>query len=143
MTPFPDLPRHHIGQQGSHQRRRRRNDSVLDPVERSLFQNLKAHTAAVRGITLSPDGMKLATASWNRTVKIWAGGNGTGRVEQAEVEVERNSDSRKWVLHLPFQRLPERPFRTLPGGILREILSCPHYSLYWGLFTQQSTGHES
>ncbi|MGH7487467.1 MAG: WD40 repeat domain-containing protein [bacterium] len=25
-------------------------------------------------MTLSPDGMKLASASWDRTVKLWEGG---------------------------------------------------------------------
>jgi hypothetical protein len=29
---------------------------------------------------------------------------------------------------LPLQRLPERPFRTLPGGILQKFLPRPHYS---------------
>ena len=38
------------------------------------FRTIKAHTAPVRGITLSPDGMKLASASWDRTVKLWEGG---------------------------------------------------------------------
>ncbi|MDZ4854441.1 MAG: hypothetical protein SGJ26_06260 [Nitrospirota bacterium] len=38
------------------------------------FRTIKAHTAAVPGITLSPDGMKLASASWDRTVKLWEGG---------------------------------------------------------------------
>jgi WD40 repeat protein len=38
------------------------------------FKTIKAHTAGVRSVTLSPDGMKLASASWDRTVKLWVGG---------------------------------------------------------------------
>ncbi len=34
------------------------------------FRTIKAHTSGIRGITLSPDGMKLASVSWDRTVKL-------------------------------------------------------------------------
>jgi len=35
---------------------------------------VKGHTAGVRQITFSPDGKRLASASWDRTIKLWEGG---------------------------------------------------------------------
>ncbi|MBI5855676.1 MAG: hypothetical protein HZB35_10715, partial [Nitrospirae bacterium] len=35
---------------------------------------VKEHTGSVRNIVFSPDGLHLASASWDRTVKLWEGG---------------------------------------------------------------------
>jgi WD40 repeat protein len=38
------------------------------------FRTIKGHSGGVRCISLSPDGRRLASASWDRTVKLWEGG---------------------------------------------------------------------
>ncbi len=38
------------------------------------FRTIKSHTGGVRGLSLSADGLRLASASWDRTVKLWEGG---------------------------------------------------------------------
>ncbi len=35
--------------------------------------SLKGHTDRVSGLSFSPDGERLASASWDQTVKIWLG----------------------------------------------------------------------
>ena len=65
----------HGRRQSPHQRRRRQHHSVLGSSKSGrCFRTLKGHTGGVRGMALSPDGLRLASASWDRTVKLWEGG---------------------------------------------------------------------
>jgi cytochrome c len=41
-------------------------------------QVLQGHTAPIVALALAPDGQSLASASWDRTVRIWALGDGIG-----------------------------------------------------------------
>ncbi len=38
------------------------------------FRTVKGHTGGVRCITFSPNGRHLASASWDRTIRLWEGG---------------------------------------------------------------------
>ena len=39
--------------------------------ERSETLNLNGHTAQVSGVAFSPDGKRIASGSWDNTVKVW------------------------------------------------------------------------
>ena len=51
-----------------------------DALDRAVLalasRTLSGHTAAVNGIAFSPDGARLATASWDRTARVWDAASG-------------------------------------------------------------------
>jgi hypothetical protein len=49
---------------------------------------LRGHTDAVTGVAYSPDGTRLASASWDRTVRVWDVGSG-----QAVLTLEGHTDA--------------------------------------------------
>jgi eukaryotic-like serine/threonine-protein kinase len=44
---------------------------VLDVKSGHVLHTLIGHTAEVRGLAFSPDGRRIATSSWDRTIKLW------------------------------------------------------------------------
>ena len=44
---------------------------VLDVKSGHVLHTLISHTAEVRGLAFSPDGRRIATSSWDRTIKLW------------------------------------------------------------------------
>ena len=44
---------------------------VLDAKSGHVLHTLIGHTAEVRGLAFSPDGRRIATSSWDRTIKLW------------------------------------------------------------------------
>ena len=44
---------------------------VLDANSGQVLHTLIGHTAEVRGLAFSPDGRRIATSSWDRTIKLW------------------------------------------------------------------------
>jgi WD40 repeat protein/serine/threonine protein kinase len=44
---------------------------VLDAKSRRVLHTLIGHTASVRGFAFSPDGRRIVTSSWDRTIKLW------------------------------------------------------------------------
>src|SRR5262249_48833897 len=54
--------------------------AIWKPGEPAPAAVLEGHTAPVVGLAVSPDGMTLASASWDHTVRLWPVGGGTPRV---------------------------------------------------------------
>ena len=50
---------------------------MWDIQTRRQVRVIKDHKGPVRGIAFSPDARYLASASWDRTVKLWKGGDGS------------------------------------------------------------------
>ncbi len=47
------------------------NIKIIDPANGNVTAEIPAHKNRIRGMDLSPDGSKLATGSWDFSVKIW------------------------------------------------------------------------
>jgi WD40 repeat protein len=61
------------------------NDIVLiDPATANIRSRLSGHTAGVNALTFSPDGLTLATAGGDRTIKLWNLKDGKERATLAE-----------------------------------------------------------
>jgi WD40 repeat protein len=45
--------------------------TVWDPLTGKALQTLSGHTAPLSGLAFSPDGRRLLTSSWDRTLKLW------------------------------------------------------------------------
>ncbi|KAK3946936.1 hypothetical protein QBC32DRAFT_112172 [Pseudoneurospora amorphoporcata] len=50
---------------------------IWDPASKSCLQTLKGHSGTVRSVAFSPDGQRLASGSWDETIKIWDPASGS------------------------------------------------------------------
>jgi WD40 repeat protein len=60
----------------------------MDVVTGSLKFNISAHKDWIRCVTYSPDGMKVATCSDDRTISVWDAENGGRLMEPLEGHTE-------------------------------------------------------
>ena len=44
---------------------------IWDVAGKKLVRTLRGHTGPINGIAMTPDGKRLATCSWDRTIKFW------------------------------------------------------------------------
>jgi WD40 repeat protein len=58
----------------------------LDRLARAQGRTLEGHAGVVKGVAYSPDGGRIASASWDRTIRIWDAA--TGRVIRAAVAAQ-------------------------------------------------------
>jgi cytochrome c len=56
--------------------------AIWQPGQPVPVQTFQGHTAPIVAIALSPDGETLASASWDRTIRLWSFAGGTPRVLQ-------------------------------------------------------------
>jgi len=47
------------------------NAKVWDPLTGEVLYTLSGHTSGISGVAISPDGTRLATASWDGTARVW------------------------------------------------------------------------
>jgi WD40 repeat protein/type II secretory pathway predicted ATPase ExeA len=99
-----------------------------------LDRTLKGHSGWVTGVAFSPDGLRLASGSWDQTVKLWdvATGQGLGNIagEIKGVEALAFSDDGRWLAAenstnsvALWDATTGREIRTLPGNEPSGLLS--------------------
>jgi WD40 repeat protein/type II secretory pathway predicted ATPase ExeA len=99
-----------------------------------LDRTLKGHSGWVTGVAFSPDGLRLASGSWDQTVKFWdvATGQGLGNIadEIKGVEALAFSDDGHWLAAETssntvalWDATTGREIRTLPGNQPSGLLS--------------------
>ncbi|HSL30089.1 MAG TPA: protein kinase [Anaerolineales bacterium] len=47
------------------------NARIWDPITGDVLYTLVGHTSGIAGVAFSPDGTRLATASWDHTARVW------------------------------------------------------------------------
>jgi WD40 repeat protein len=113
-----------------------------------LDRTLKGHSGWVTGVAFSPNGLRLASSSWDQTVKLWdvATGQGLGNIagEIKGVEALAFSDDGHWLAAETYTNsvalwdvTTGREIRTLPGNEPSGLLSRGKLGLFDCLQSRQ------
>lgn len=65
--------------------------AIWRPGEQRPTIVLAGHTAPIVSLDVSPDGATLASASWDRTIRLWPLAGGTARVRRPPAKRQRRS----------------------------------------------------
>ncbi|KAF5347515.1 hypothetical protein D9758_014510 [Tetrapyrgos nigripes] len=78
---FPGLVRSRLIEVLSQTTSGKHQTQILDDLYRKYIQELQGHTSSVESVAFSPDDTKLASGSWDHTIRLWDVATGTQIME--------------------------------------------------------------